>query len=146
MWWAKMCSLLYANKLFYKQVGQPLPEKLRADIETGRKHLSKGSLAFSEKSQSLLGLSWQRGPEEGCQWQFWATLCPCPFSSGELTLPCTYGSLSANPGCLSFKTNLKESGNCLIIKDIPSDLILVTILNLKSQLYVYPCIWLAFQV
>ena len=114
--------------------------------QEGSMWVNERSMAFSEKSQTLLWLSWQRGPVEGCQWQFWATLCPCPCSSGELTLPCTYWSLSANPGCLSFKTNLKESGNCVIIKDTPSDLILVTTLNLKSQLYVYPCIWLVFQV
>lgn len=40
MWWAKMYSLLYANKLLYKQVGQPLPEKLRADTDN-RKEASE---------------------------------------------------------------------------------------------------------
>lgn len=35
-----MCSLLYANKLFYKQVGLPLPEKLRAEVDN-RKEASE---------------------------------------------------------------------------------------------------------
>ena len=35
-----MCSLLYANELFYKQVGLPLPVELRADIDN-RKEASE---------------------------------------------------------------------------------------------------------
>lgn len=40
MWRGKMCSLLYANELFYKQVGLPLPVKLGADIDN-RKEASE---------------------------------------------------------------------------------------------------------